>query len=80
MLWTVKGYGWLEWLGESWAQGSRCQALKPTSRAWQSFQTSSLEAESRNDTNIRIVTWNLPITKFLSRVVGQNSKISKYQL
>ena len=30
-------------------------------------------------TNIRIVTKNLPITKFLFRVVGQNSKISKYQ-
>ena len=34
---------------------------------------------SGNDINIRIVTRNLPITKILFKVVGQNSKISKYQ-
>ena len=53
---------------------------KAHSRTWWLFHNSSSKAQSGNDTNIRIVTENLPITKFLSRVVGQNSKISKYQL
>ena len=57
-----------------------CHAPKPTIRAWQSFHTSSPMAQSGYDTNIRIVTGNLPITKFLLRVVEQNSKISKFQL
>ena len=51
-----------------------CHASKPTSRAWWSFHTLNLKAQSENDTNIRIV-----IFKFLFKVVGQNSKISKYQ-
>ena len=38
------------------------------------------KGSSGNDTNIHIVTGNLPITKILFKVVGQNSKISKYQL
>ena len=58
----------------------RCHAPKPTPRTWRSFHTSSPKAQSGNDTNIRIVTGNLPITKFLFRVVGQNSKVSEYQL
>ena len=39
---------------------------KAHSRTWWLFHTSSPKAQSGNDTNIRIVTENLPITKFLS--------------
>ena len=46
-----------------------CHAPKPTLRTWRSFHTSSLKAQSGNDTNIRIVTGKLRIKKFLFRVV-----------
>ena len=57
-----------------------CHALKPTSRIWWSFHTLIPKLQNENDTNIRIITENLVITKFLFKVVWQNSKILKYQL
>ena len=56
-------------LREKHRRRKTCHAPKPTPRAWRSFHTLTPNAQSRNDINIRIVIGNLPITKFLFRVV-----------
>ena len=61
-------------------QNYECHAPKPTPKTCWSFHTLNPKTQSGNNTNIHIVTKNLPITKFIFKVVGQNSKIFKYQL